>query len=64
MKVDPIELKNLATKLSVKEIRNDLEKRLNEWLTFTNDPWRCAPHSVLQDKGDFKDNPQCMTLAN
>lgn len=37
--------------------------RLNEWLEITNDPWRCAPHAVLQDAGPFKNHPQCMTLG-
>ena len=28
------------------------------------DPWICAPHAVLEDKGNFKYNPQCMPLYN
>lgn len=44
------------------EVRMRLAARLAEWQTITNDPWRCAPHGVLQDKGEFKNDPQCMTL--
>lgn len=63
LKADGDELTNIASKPAMKEIRADLEKRLDKWLTTTKDPWRCAPHGVLQDKGDFKDNPQCLTLG-
>lgn len=63
LKYDGSELNNIATKPSMKQIRDDLENRLNKWLEVTEDPWRCAPHAVLQDKGEFKDNPQCMTLG-
>lgn len=37
--------------------------RLNDWLVATNDPWRCAPHGVLMDKGEFVDDVQCLTLG-
>lgn len=63
LKHDPTELTNLATKPSMKEIRTDLENRLMGWQMKTNDPWRCAPHAVLQDKGAFKEKPQCLTLG-
>lgn len=62
VKYDPAELKNLASKPSMAEVRARLTNRLAEWQTITNDPWRCAPHGVLQDKGEFKNDPQCMTL--
>ena len=41
-----------------------MKLRLEEWLYKTKDPWICAPHAVLEDKGHFKDNPQCMPLYN
>lgn len=63
LKSDGSEMTNIASKPSMKEIRAHLEDRLNKWLEITEDPWRCAPHAVLQDKGEFKDNPQCMTLG-
>lgn len=63
LRADASELVNLASKPSMKEIRTNLEERLNKWLTLTEDPFRCSPHGVLQDKGEFKDNPQCMTLG-
>lgn len=64
LKYDAAETTNVASKSSMKEIRANLEERLNTWLKSTQDPWRCAPHAVLQDSGDFKDNPQCLTLGN
>ncbi|XP_055298510.1 N-sulphoglucosamine sulphohydrolase [Sitodiplosis mosellana] len=63
LKADGDELMNIAEKPSMKEVRANLEERLNKWLGDTEDPWRCAPHAVLQDVGEFKDNPQCMTLG-
>lgn len=63
LKHDAEELMNIAEKPSMKEIRATLEKRLNEWLEETQDPWRCAPHAVLQNRGDYENNPQCMTLG-
>lgn len=63
LRTDPAEMKNIAGKGSVKLVQEYLMKSLNEWLELTNDPWRCAPHSVLQDAGQFKDDPQCLTLG-
>lgn len=63
LKYDVTELKNIAEKPSMNEIRSKLEGRLKKWLEETEDPWRCAPHAVLQDEGEFKVNPQCMTLG-
>lgn len=37
--------------------------RLSKWLETTQDPWRCSPHGVLQDKGEYKDDPKCLTLG-
>lgn len=63
LKADGAELTNIASKPSMKQTRAELENRLSKWLEITEDPWRCAPHGVLQDKGEFKNNPQCMTLG-
>lgn len=63
LKMDIGELTNLANKQSMQQVRADLEERLRKWLVLTNDPFRCAPHAVLQDVGEFKDDPQCMTLG-
>lgn len=63
LKMDSVELKNLANKPSYEKIRNTLAARLLDWQRQTNDPWQCAPHGVLQDKGEFKDDPQCLTLG-
>ncbi|XP_063701747.1 N-sulphoglucosamine sulphohydrolase [Culicoides brevitarsis] len=62
--LDPEELRNLAGKASMKFIQKDLEDRLNEWLEQTKDPWRCAPHAILQDAGPFKNKNKCMTLGH
>lgn len=63
IKKDPYEMRNLITNKEFNDIRVKLEKRLNKWLEDTNDPWRCAPHAVLEDKGEYKGNPQCLTLG-
>ncbi|KAG4080106.1 hypothetical protein HA402_008177 [Bradysia odoriphaga] len=63
LKMDVGELSNLANKQSMKQVRDDLADRLGKWLVATNDPFRCAPHGVLQDKGEFLDDPQCLPLG-
>lgn len=63
LRADPAEMKNIAGKNSIKSVQEYLMAKLNEWLQATNDPWRCAPHAVLQDAGEFKDDPQCLTLG-
>ncbi|XP_970679.2 N-sulphoglucosamine sulphohydrolase isoform X1 [Tribolium castaneum] len=64
LKHDPVELNNLAGKSDYKDIMQELEKRLSEWQNATSDPWICSPHSVLENKGDYAHNPQCMPLYN
>ncbi|XP_054010771.1 N-sulphoglucosamine sulphohydrolase isoform X1 [Hylaeus anthracinus] len=61
LKYDPEERNNIASKLFVKEIFTDLQKRLFEWQKVTDDPWRCAPRGVLNDKTKYS---QCMPLEN
>lgn len=63
LKMDPAERTNLASKPSMKETRTMLASMLLKWQTQTNDPWRCAPHAVLQDVGEFKNDPQCLALG-
>lgn len=63
LKFDPNEVQNLADDATMKKIRTQLEAQLMQWQIETNDPWRCAPHAILQDKGEFKDSPQCLTLG-
>lgn len=63
LKMDPIERKNLAGKKMLKDVQDGLAGRLAKWQRETADPWRCAPHGVLEDKGEFKDEPQCLTLG-
>ncbi|XP_063916654.1 N-sulphoglucosamine sulphohydrolase [Zophobas morio] len=64
LKHDPEELNNLAGKPDYKKIMQDLETQLYDWQNKTRDPWICSPHAVLEDKGAYKNNPQCMTLDN
>ncbi|GJQ82220.1 hypothetical protein Trydic_g19423 [Trypoxylus dichotomus] len=63
-KMDPAELKNLAEKPSQQKILEELKDRLFQWQKVTKDPWICSPHAVYEDKGVYKDNPQCLSLDN
>lgn len=64
LKLDASEVMNVAKKKDYAKILKDLQEKLWNWQVKTNDPFRCSPHSVLEDKGEFKDNPQCLTLAH
>ncbi|CAO1370471.1 unnamed protein product [Diamesa serratosioi] len=64
LKLDPEELANVYDKKDYSDVRKELEKRLSDWLVETNDPWRCAPHGVLEDKGSYLNEAQCLTLGH
>ena len=64
LKMDPTESWNIVLKPSSKDILNKLKERLANWLKITKDPFRCAPDGVLQDTGEFLDNPSCLTLGH
>lgn len=64
LKSDGVEMINVAKKKDYAKIFEDLKSKLWQWQVSTDDPWRCAPHSVLEDKGENKGNPQCLTLAH
>ncbi|KAL3274373.1 hypothetical protein HHI36_015771 [Cryptolaemus montrouzieri] len=64
LKHDSEELTNLAYNDTYKVIFKELKHRLFEWQNQTGDPWLCAPHAVLENKGFFKNDPQCMPLDN
>lgn len=64
LKLDPTESRNLYGKKDLLPVITTLQNQLMDWLTKTNDPWRCAPHSILQDKGDYMNNAQCLPLNN
>lgn len=64
MKKDPEELNNIADKSTMKGILDMLQQQLFDWQLNTNDPWICSPHAVLEDKGSYKNNPQCLDLYN
>ena len=72
-KEDPMEQTNVADKpryrqVSIKcssmhmliiqfQIFKELSRQLTSWQNMTNDPWICAPHSVLEGN-------TCMDLYN
>ena len=64
MKKDFAEMQNLAYRKDFAKVRKELEDKLWNWQVDTNDPWRCAPHAVLEDKGEYKSNPSCLTLGH
>ncbi|XP_058130265.1 N-sulphoglucosamine sulphohydrolase [Anopheles ziemanni] len=64
LKMDPTESRNLFGKSSTKETFGQLRDRLQRWLEATNDPFRCAPDGVLQDTGEYRDNPTCLPLGH
>ncbi|KAM7362088.1 N-sulfoglucosamine sulfohydrolase isoform 2-T3 [Cochliomyia hominivorax] len=64
IKSDSLERFNLVDKPKYKTILKQLKQRLLKWQEDTNDPWRCAPHAVLQSQGVFKKNPVCLSLAH
>ncbi|XP_013101177.2 N-sulphoglucosamine sulphohydrolase [Stomoxys calcitrans] len=64
IKADSLERFNLAEKPKYKEILQKLRQRLLQWQVDTKDPWRCAPHAVLQEQGVFKKNPVCLSLGH
>ncbi|KAF5292225.1 hypothetical protein FQA39_LY14040 [Lamprigera yunnana] len=64
LKMDPGELKNLAEKPKHKQLFEKLQEKLLKWQRETKDPWLCAPHSVLEDAGEYKNNAQCMGLED
>ena len=43
-------------------VRGLLWRRLMAWLEKTNDPFRCGVNAVLQDSGNYKNNPVCLKL--
>jgi len=64
LKMDPQEMSNMAAKKDSAAILKDLQEKLLTWQNQTADPWICGNSAVLQDKGDYKNNPQCLPLYN
>ncbi|XP_022916694.1 N-sulphoglucosamine sulphohydrolase isoform X2 [Onthophagus taurus] len=64
LRSDVAELNNLADAPTYKDLLDALKNRLFDWQLKTNDPWICSPHGVFENKGLFKDNPQCLGLDN
>jgi N-sulfoglucosamine sulfohydrolase len=64
LRKDGAEMQNLAYKKDFLKLRTEMEAKLLKWQQDTSDPWQCAPHKVLEDKGAFKGDPRCLTLAH
>ncbi|XP_017145033.1 N-sulphoglucosamine sulphohydrolase [Drosophila miranda] len=64
IKVDALERNNLVDKPKYSGILKQLRQQLYQWQVDTKDPWRCAPHAVLQEQGVFKEDPVCLTLGH
>ncbi|KAH8358717.1 hypothetical protein KR093_002020 [Drosophila rubida] len=64
IKADALERFNLADKPKYKATLKQLQQKLFNWQVDTADPWRCAPHAVLQAQGVFKEHPVCLTLGH
>ncbi|XP_011193285.2 N-sulphoglucosamine sulphohydrolase [Zeugodacus cucurbitae] len=64
IKADPLERYNLVGKSKYQRVFEELSARLFEWQVNTSDPWRCAPHSVLEAQGVYRDSPACFTLGH
>ena len=62
--IDPSEINNLAYDPDYDAVRSELKNELRKWQQDTWDPWVCYPWGVLEDVGDYKENPTCMDLLN
>lgn len=61
---DPSEVRNVVDVPSYEDVFNDLKTQLLEWQRKTNDPWLCAPGSVVENKGPFPPAGMCLPLNN
>ena len=61
---DPKEQRNLAYVKDYQGVLQGLKGQLKQWQNVTDDPWICAPGGVLENKGAYKENPQCMSMDN
>ncbi|XP_036323666.1 N-sulphoglucosamine sulphohydrolase [Rhagoletis pomonella] len=64
IKADPLERNNLMEKSKYQRVFEELSARLVKWQVKTGDPWRCAPHAVLEAQGVYKESPACLTLGH
>ncbi|KAL1468605.1 hypothetical protein MTO96_041380 [Rhipicephalus appendiculatus] len=60
---DPNELSNVAGNETYAPVLSKLKQLLFKWQQTTNDPWICAPHSVLEDSGSYKQDPKSPASA-
>lgn len=64
LKLDGGEVMNVVGKKDYAKVLQELKEKLFKWQEATNDPWRCAPDAVLEDKGEYNGNAQCLTLGH
>ncbi|XP_067618059.1 N-sulphoglucosamine sulphohydrolase [Eurosta solidaginis] len=64
IKADPLERNNLVGISKYQSVYEELSARLLRWQVKTGDPWRCAPHAVLEAQGVYRDSPVCLTLGH
>ena len=62
--LDYKELNNLAYDSDYSDTLSSLQRDLYAWQNVSSDPWICAPSAVLEDSGQYKQHPQCMTMDN
>ncbi|XP_034935462.1 N-sulphoglucosamine sulphohydrolase [Chelonus insularis] len=63
LKLDPEELNNIADKSSMKNVFEELKKKLFQWQKDTDDPWICAPSGVLEPINGNRSNLGCMSTS-
>lgn len=61
---DPKETNNVVDVPSYQDILANLQKQLRNWQAATNDPWLCAPSSVLENEGMFPKSGACLPMHN
>ena len=64
LKSDSIESHNIYDSMKYNQTTKKLMKKLKKWITLTNDPFICYPHSVLENTGLYKTRPKCLPLFN
>lgn len=61
---DSQELVNVASDAAYGNAFKELSEQLRAWQNVTSDPWLCSPQAVLEDAGEYKNNPHCLLMLN
>lgn len=64
LKSDPEELSNLFGNPAYQDVFTELHGKLSAWQNKTDDPWICAPGSVLENRGRFPPTGVCLSMNN